>query len=147
MTVVPHLMRLPCGWRSSVRRCAGFLLYQVTHVRKSARRCDAPLRRTCRKGHVSFTTASLKAEFQGTSLAVGSWNEELQAQLEAASCTPSISKRFGSAGVIQQELRVSDAYGNIFALRVASTEAAGAMSVGVRPGTDTCQASSLLSCC
>ncbi|CAE7717853.1 unnamed protein product [Symbiodinium pilosum] len=56
-----------------------------------------------------------KAEFRGTSLAVESWSEELQ------------------------ELRVSDAYGNIFALRVASTEAAGAMSVGVRPGTDTCQ--------
>ncbi|CAE7562932.1 unnamed protein product [Symbiodinium microadriaticum] len=56
-----------------------------------------------------------KAEFQGTSLAVGDWNDE------------------------QQELWASDAYGNKFALRVASNGAAAAMRVGIRPGTEDCK--------
>ncbi|CAE7621613.1 unnamed protein product [Symbiodinium sp. CCMP2456] len=56
-----------------------------------------------------------KAEFQGTSLAVGDWNDE------------------------QQGLWASDAYGNKFALRVASNGVAAAMSVGIRPGTEDCK--------
>ena len=39
-----------------------------------------------------------------------------------------------------QELWASDAYGNKFALRVASNAAAAALSVGIRPGAEDCKA-------
>eukprot|EP00439_Symbiodinium_sp_Y106_P054624 s3183_g7.t1 len=43
-----------------------------------------------------------------------------------------------------QELWASDAYGNKFALRVASNAAAAALSVGIRPGAEDCKAHGVL---